>query len=448
MRKMNYLHTIFECLNNQGLDYCIQNGYQKMPEFYPTDIDIFYQNATEEDLDEVINMITKKTGLKIIQKIAMGYYHFVYWLTPELPEPGFQLELDFQSELSKKSMPHYFIPTKLLERKIKYKNFYIPYPTDEIIYTILRRTVKHNFTEIHLATITKAFQTSPAIESELRNELPTHIVEIITQIIKTQSIKTFEDNYQNLYSYVLQISKKNNTIIKRISQWYYNFSRMLPLRFFKPCGMDIALLAPDGGGKSTILNALKEYGITSFAGVERKYIRPGLFRNIGQYKPNAQPEMTDNPNPHGRKPDGSLKAWIRFLIYLIDFTLGYFIKVVPLKWQRKLIVFDRYYYDYYVDMYRYHYSLPKWTPYFFSFLIPAPTVTFILCAPADVIYNRKKELTLDETKRQCLAFEGVAKKTKNAILINVDRPITEIVNEIIQHIVTIRIDLTKKKIKR
>lgn len=445
---MSYLYTIFECFNNQGLDYCIQNGYQKMPEFYPTDIDIFYQNATEKDLDKIVNIITEKTGLQIIQKVAMGYYHFVYWLTPELPESGFQLELDFQSELSKKSMPHYFIPTKLLERKIKYKNFYIPYPTDEIIYTILRRTVKHNFTKTHLATITKAFQTSPTIELELRKELPVYIVEIITKIIKTQSIKTFEDNYQILNSYVLQISKKNNTITKRFSQWYYNLSKMLPLRFCMPCGMDIALLAPDGGGKSTILNALKEYNITSFAGVERKYIRPGLFRNIGQYKPNAQPEMTDNPNPHGRKPDGSLKSWIRFLIYLIDFTLGYFIKVVPLKWQRKLIVFDRYYYDYYVDMYRYHYSLPKWTPYFFSFLIPAPTVTFILCAPADVIYNRKKELTLDETERQCLAFEGVAKKTKNAILINVDRPITEIVNEIIQHIVTIRIDLTKKKIKR
>lgn len=445
---MSYLYTIFECFNNQGLDYCIQNGYQKMPEFYPTDIDIFYQNATEKDLDRIVNIITEKTGLQIIQKVAMGYYHFVYWLTPEFPESGFQLELDFQSELSRKSMPHYFIPTKLLERKIKYKNFYIPYPTDEIIYTILRRTVKHNFTKTHLATITKAFQTSPTIELELRKELPVYIVEIITKIIKTQSIKTFEDNYQILNSYVLQISKKNNTITKRFSQWYYNLSKMLPLRFCMPCGMDIALLAPDGGGKSTILNALKEYNITSFAGVERKYIRPGLFRNIGQYKPNAQPEMTDNPNPHGRKPDGSLKSWIRFLIYLIDFTLGYFIKVVPLKWQRKLIVFDRYYYDYYVDMYRYHYSLPKWTPYFFSFLIPAPTVTFILCAPADVIYNRKKELTLEETERQCLAFEKVAKKTKNAILINVDRPITEIVNEIIQHIVITRVNLTRKKINR
>lgn len=442
---MSYLESIITTFNDLKLDYCIQNGYQNMPEHYPTDIDIFYQGATEKDLDSIVKTAAKKTGLKIIQKVAMGYYHFVYWLTPELPEPGFQLELDFQSELSRKSMPHYFIPTRLLERKIKYKNFFIPYPTDEIIYTILRRTVKHNFTETHLATITKAFQTSPTIELELRKELPTHIVEIITKIIKTQSTKTFEDNYQDLNSFVLQMSKKNNTITKRISQWYYNFSKMLPLRFCKPCGMDIALLAPDGGGKSTILNALKEYEITSFAGVERKYIRPGLFKNIGQYKPNALPEMTDNPNPHGRKPDSPLKSWIRFLIYLIDFTLGYLIKVIPLKWQRKLIVFDRYYYDYYVDMYRYHYSLPKWAPHFFSFLIPTPTITFVLYAPADVIYNRKKELTLEETKRQCMAFKKVAENTENAILIDVNRPIKEIVNEIIIQIVQKRVELTSTK---
>ena len=443
----NYLEIIFKCFDNHNLDYCIQNGYQKMPEFYPTDIDIFYRNATEKDLDKIIEVITEMTGLKIIQKVAMGYYQFVYWLTPELPESGFQLELDFQLELSRKSMPHYFIPTKLLERKIKYKNFYIPYPTDEIIYTILRRTVKHNFTETHLATITKAFQISPAIESELRKELPTHIVEIITQIIKTQSIKTFEDNYQNLYSYVLQISKKNNTIIKRISQWYYNFSKMLPLRFFKPCGMDITLLAPDGGGKSTILNALKEYGITSFAGVERKYIRPGLFRNIGQYKPNAQPEMTDNPNPHGRKPDGLLKSWIRFLVYLIDFTLGYFIKVMPLKWERKLVVFDRYYYDYYVDMYRYHYSLPHWAPSLFSFLIPSPALTFILYAPAEVLYERKKELTFEETQRQCDVFKQLSTTLPNGVLIDVNRPVESIVKDIVEIIVKKRVELTQKKLK-
>lgn len=443
----NYLYTIFECFNNQKLDYCIQNGYQNMPEHYPTDIDIFYRNATEEDLDIVVKIAAEKTGLKIIQKVAMGYYHYVYWLCPELPKPGFQLELDFQSELSRRSMPHYFIPEKLFERKVKYKNFYIPSPIDEVIYTILRRTVKHNFTLSHLATITAAFQNNTHLELDLRKELPSHIVDIILEIVATQSIDIFEKYYNELNLFVCQLSHKNSTLSKRLSQWYYNITKMLPLRFLYPCGMDIALLAPDGGGKSTILAALKQYGITSFSGVERKYIRPGLFKNIGQYKPNAKPEMVDNPNPHGRKPDGILKSWIRFLIYLVDFSLGYIIKVIPLKWQRKLVVFDRYYYDYYVDMYRYHYSLPAWVPKMFSFLIPRPAVTFVLYAPADVIYKRKKELTLEETQRQCNEFKKITEKTSNAILINVDRPIEEILDDIVRNIVSARVVLTQKKMR-
>ena len=222
---------------------------------------------------------------------------------------------------------------------------------------------------------------------------------------------------------------------------------MLPLRFLYPAGMDIVLLSPDGGGKTTILNALKEYGVTSFSGVERKYVRPGLFQNIGQYKPNAKPEMADNPNPHGREPDGLVKSWIRFLIYLVDFTVGYYLKVVPLKWKRKLVIFDRYYYDYFVDMYRYHYSLPKWVPKFFSVIIPKPKITFILYAQPEILYYRKRELTLEETTRQCVAFTDVAQKVKSAVLIDVDRPIDDIVKEIVSHIINRRVELTKHKLK-
>ena len=211
--------------------------------------------------------------------------------------------------------------------------------------------------------------------------------------------------------------------------------------------MDIALLSPDGGGKTTSLNALREYELSSFSGVERKYVRPGLFQNIGQYKPNAKPEMADNPNPHGREPDGLVKSWIRFLIYLVDFTVGYYLKVVPLKWKRKLVIFDRYYYDYFVDMYRYHYSLPKWVPQFFSVIIPKPKITFILYAQPEILYYRKRELTLEETTRQCVAFTDVAKKVKSAVLIDVDRPIDDIVKEIVSHIINRRVELTKHKLK-
>lgn len=442
-----YLEIILKELNDSGLDYCIQNGYESMPNTFPTDVDIFYRNADEKKLDSIVKSAADKAGLLILQKVAMGYYHFAYWLSPALPSPGFQLELDFQSELSLKSMPHYYIPNRFLDRKRIYNGFYVPSPTDEIIYTIMRRTVKNNFTEKHLETIIKAYNTNPTnVEICLRQELPENVVKIILEIIETNSISIFQKYHHALYEYVCSQSKTNNTLFKRISQWKYNITRMLPLRFLHPTGMDIALLAPDGGGKSTILEALKEYGVSSFSGVERKYIRPGMFKNMGQYKPNATPEITDNPNPHGRKPDGKIKSWIRFLFYLIDFTLGYYIKIVPLKWKSKLIVFDRYYYDYYVDMYRYHYSLSKKVPHFFSFLIPTPSITFVLYAPSDVIYERKKELTLEETERQCNAFKKVAETVKGAVLIDVNRPIKDIVDDIISIMIKKKAECSLKKL--
>lgn len=442
-----YLKKILKVLTDSGLDYCIQNGYENMPYSCSTDVDIFYRGATEKDIDKIVKKAAADANLLVLQKIAMGYYHYVYWLTPELPDSNFQLELDFQSELSNKVMPHYFIPNKLLDRKKEFRGFYIPSPSDEIVYTLLRRTVKHNFSGKHLETLRKAYYTNPEeIEGLLKEELPTDIVEGLQDIIKDNSVETFERYYPKFYDYVCKQSHKNNTVIKRMSQMWYNATKMLPLRFMKPAGMAIALLAPDGGGKSTILEMLKTYGITSFAGVERKYIRPEMFKNIGQYKPNAKPEMTDNPNPHGRKPDNAMKSLIRFMIYLIDFTLGYFIKVVPLKWQRKLVVFDRYYYDYYVDMYRYHYSLPLWLPRLFGFLIPRPAITFILHASPKVIYNRKKELTIEETQRQCEVFKKLAQTLPNARLIDVDRPVNAIVKEIVAAIIEKRVKLTQNKL--
>lgn len=444
----NYLNIIFQTLNDSGLDYCIQNGYGAMPYSVPTDIDIFYRNSSERQLDEIVSRAAENAGLHVVQKVAMGYYHFVYWLTPPLPEPSFHLELDFQSELSLRSMPHYFIPNELMDRKKTFRNFYIPSPFDEIIYTILRRTVKRNFEEKHLDTIKRAFASDPQdIGERIRQTFDEDMASHILELIQSDDAECFDKHYSTFCQYVLHQSKQNNTLSKRSSQCWYNISRMLPLRFLNPTGMDIALLSPDGGGKTTILNALREYEVSSFSGIERKYVRPGLFQNIGQYKPNAKPEMTDNPNPHGRKPDGTIKSWIRFLIYLVDFTIGYYLKVVPLKWQRKLVVFDRYYYDYFVDMYRYHYSLPQWVPHFFSAIIPKPEITFILYASPEVLYQRKRELTLEETERQCAAFKDVATKVKGAVLIDVNRPIEDIIKEIVSHIINRRVELTKRKLK-
>ena len=82
-----YLDKVLETLNDSGLDYCIQNGYEDMPYSYPSDIDIFYKGATEKELDEIVKTAATNANLRVLQKIAMGYYHFVYWLSIRIGFP-------------------------------------------------------------------------------------------------------------------------------------------------------------------------------------------------------------------------------------------------------------------------------------------------------------------------------------------------------------------------
>ena len=70
------LEKVFEIINKSGLEYCIQNKYEMMPEQIPSDIDMMYRNASEEFLDNLVKEIAQETGLIITQKICQGYYEY------------------------------------------------------------------------------------------------------------------------------------------------------------------------------------------------------------------------------------------------------------------------------------------------------------------------------------------------------------------------------------
>lgn len=108
--------------------------------------------------------------------------------------------------------------------------------------------------------------------------------------------------------------------------------------------------------------------------------------------------------------------------------------------QKQLVIFDRYYYDYFVDIQRYQYSFSKWVPRLFAWTIPTPDVIFILDGEAETLYARKKELPIEELKRQIVAYRKIADRYKNASLVNVEKPLNDVVLD-----VTSRIFLHKAK---
>lgn len=441
------LTDIFNILNENRLDYCIQNKYEKLPDENPSDIDMFYRNATEQDLDNIVLQICKKTKLVIVQKIATGCYQFAYVLSFLEIERGFHIQLDFYKELSNRIFPHVFQPNDFLDNKIKYKNFYIPSLKDSVNYQIIRRTMKNDMDVEHLQIVRNLFiKDSHSLSDYIIKFWGVKCGELLIQIIERLDVELYNANYNHFFNVLKKYSKKNSTLSKKIYQLKFDIFNVLPQRILNPVGMSIAILSPDGGGKSTIISYLKDSCSGSF-NVETKYFRPGLFKNIGQYKPNATPESEGNPNPHGKKPNGLIKSLVRFFIYNLDFVFGYLLIVFPEKIKKKLVVFDRYYYDYFVDIYRYHYSFPKYIPRMFAFMIPDVDLIFILDAPADVLYRRKQELTVDELNRQIYEYKKISKLKKQSYIIDVDRPIEDVVKCITSKILKHKAVLTSRNLR-
>ena len=209
----------------------------------------------------------------------------------------------------------------------------------------------------------------------------------------------------------------------------------------KKKGLSVAFLAPDGGGKSTIIKGITESCAERFAAVSYFHFRPEWLKNLGQIHianptqercENREPGTEPPPNttPHDVKLQSRMKSFIRFMYYNVDFILGTWFKINPLKRKNHLVIFDRYYYDYFADTIRYKYNLSQSLIRRFARLIPRPDIVFILDADTEVIWNRKKEVPLEEVARQRKAYASILDMNLNGIRIDVNRSVEEIVTEV------------------
>ncbi|TMM58203.1 hypothetical protein FEE95_01895 [Maribacter algarum] len=185
-------------------------------------------------------------------------------------------------------------------------------------------------------------------------------------------------------------------------------------------GFAIAFLGPDGSGKSTIIQKLLAKNLP-FSRYDYFHLKP-LFKAEGS-------KHVVQDNPHGQKPYGHLKSFLKLLFFVVQYNFGWVYNILRLKSQSSLIIFDRYYDDLLVDSRRYRYGGAMSTAKFIRHFIPKPRFYFILTTDADVIYSRKKEVPLNELKRQIVQYRNLA-DGKRYINIEVNRPPDEIASEI------------------
>ena len=198
-------------------------------------------------------------------------------------------------------------------------------------------------------------------------------------------------------------------------------------RFIKPPGLLLAVLGTDGAGKSTIISAISPVLIEATHGAFHvQHLRPSLLPPLARLKGRQAQQEGPVTNPHGSTQSGTFGSLLRIIYLLIDYVIGYWVKVRPkIARSPAIILFDRYAYDMSLDQRRFRIKLPTGLVQWLTRLAPKPDLIICLYGDPEIIAHRKKELPLNEVKRQTQALLEFARNEPRAVLVSTEGTIEQ-----------------------
>mgnify|MGYP001336527329 CR=1 FL=1 len=239
--------------------------------------------------------------------------------------------------------------------------------------------------------------------------------------------------------------------ISTLSGFVHHFWQELAMRHpaFSP-GVMIAILGPDGAGKSAVCTALATapkmslpFTSVSFQHLYRNTLPPLKDLRRGRLQPRST--LMPISNPHSSTAHGTIISAIRMGYYLADQWLS------ELRWGRHqlaknaLRLHDRHAIDSLADPRRYRFGCPSWLVRLYARLSPRPDLVIVLDAPIEVLQARKQEVVPEESERQRAAYRTLVRQIPNGHIVDASRPLPEVVQEVREIIIQLVAQRTSRR---
>ncbi len=208
----------------------------------------------------------------------------------------------------------------------------------------------------------------------------------------------------------------------------------------KSNGFIVTFSGVDGAGKSTVIENIAYRIEKQF---RKKVVilrhRPSVLPILSVWSKGKEKAHQDTISslPRQGKNSNFLSSLLRFTYYYCDYLFGQFVIYFKHILRGHVVIYDRYYFDFINDSKRSNIVLPKNISRFCYNLLLKPKYNFFLFADANIILNRKKELSKETieslTKDYTQLFNSLQSKSSSSIYMpinNIDLETT--LNQIIK----------------
>ena len=196
------------------------------------------------------------------------------------------------------------------------------------------------------------------------------------------------------------------------------------MRHLHPPMPTLAFLGPDGSGKSSVIAGVEERLLQMRLHVHKLHWRPYGFKGR---------EDLGSPvdDPHAEPPRGAFTSTLKLGLLFWDWWSTWVTVLLHHRSKTTVVLLDRYYYDLLIDPRRYRFARPMWLSRIVFRLLPRPDRTFVLTGDPEVIWKRKKEVSLEEVGEQISRYQALGESLgARGRIVDVNRPLEEVEDEV------------------